>query len=99
MASIITYVKFCLLLYYPIVNAPLSAMPIHNMYHDADLVRMVVLTLNFIFWLKGVVLCKIHNLQYGLNGKFVPAFFVLLILPSCYMHMLNILLCFVVELH
>ena len=61
MASIITYVKVCLLLYYPVVNAALRAMPICNMYHDADLVEMVVLTLNFILWLKGVVLCKIHN--------------------------------------
>ena len=61
MTSVITYVKFCLLLYYPIVNASLRAMPVHNMYHDADLVGMVVLTLNFILWLKGVVFCKIHN--------------------------------------
>ena len=60
-ASIITYVKVCLLLYYPIDNVALKAMPIHNMYHDADLVEMVVLTLNFILWLKGVVFCKIHN--------------------------------------
>ena len=56
MASVITYVKVCLLLYYPVVN-----MPIRNMYHDADLVGMVVLTLNFILWLKGVVFCKIQN--------------------------------------
>ena len=55
MASIITYVKFCLLLYYRVVNAALMAMPIRNMYHDDDLVGMVVLTLNFILWLKGVV--------------------------------------------
>ena len=61
MESIITYVKVFLLLYYTIVNAALKAMPIHNMYHDADLVRMVVLTLNFILWLKGVFFCKIHN--------------------------------------
>ena len=61
MASIITYVKVCLLLYYPIVNLSLMAMPIRNMYHDVDFVRMVVLTLNFILWLKGVVFFKIHN--------------------------------------
>ena len=61
MASVITYVKVFLLLYYPIINAALRAMPICNMYHDLDLVRMVVLTLNFILWLKGVVFCKIHN--------------------------------------
>ena len=61
MASIVTYVKVCLLFYYPIVNAALRAMPIRNMYHDADLVGMVVLTLNFILWLKGVVFCKIDN--------------------------------------
>ena len=61
MVSVISYVKVCLLLYYPIVNATLKAMPICNMYHDADLVEMVVLTLNFILWLKGVVFCKIHN--------------------------------------
>ena len=61
MASIITYVKVCLLLYYPIVNAAPRAIPICNMYHDADLVGMVVLTLNFILWMKGVVFCKIHN--------------------------------------
>ena len=61
MASVITYVKVCLLLYYPIVNVALRAMPIRNMYHDANLVGMVVLTLNFILWLKGVVFCKIHN--------------------------------------
>ena len=61
MAYAITYVKFCLLLYYPVVNASRRAMPICNMYHDADLVRMVVLTLNFILWLKGVVLCNIRN--------------------------------------
>ena len=61
MESIITYVKFCLLQYYPIVNAALRAVPIRNMYHDVDLVGMVVLTLNFILWLKGVVFCKIHN--------------------------------------
>ena len=54
MAYVITYVKFCLLLYYPVVNAALRAMPIRNMYHDADLVGMVVLTLNLILWLKGV---------------------------------------------
>ena len=48
MASIITYVKLCLLLYYPVVNATLRAMPIHNMYDDVDLVGMLVLTLNFI---------------------------------------------------
>ena len=42
MASIISYVKVCLLLYYPVVNAALRAMPIRNMYHDADLVGMVV---------------------------------------------------------
>ena len=98
MASVIN-VKACILLYYPIVNAPLKAMPIRNMYHDVDLVRMVVLTLNFILWMKGVVFYKIQNRQYGPNGKFVPAFFVLLILPSRYMHMLNILLGFLVELH
>ena len=61
MASVITYVKFCLLLYYPIANATLRAMPICNMYHDADLVEMVVLTMNFFLWLKGVVFYKIHN--------------------------------------
>ena len=61
MASVITYVKGCLLLYFPIVNDSLKAMPIRNMYHDAYLVGMVVLTLNFILWLKGVVFCKIHN--------------------------------------
>ena len=61
MASIITHVKFCLLLYYPVVNAALRAMPIRKMYHDADLVEMVVLNLNFILWLKGVFFCKIHN--------------------------------------
>ena len=55
MEFVITYVKFCLLMYCPIVNATLRAMPIHNMYHDADLVGMVVLSLNFILWLKGVV--------------------------------------------
>ena len=61
MTSIITYVKFCLLLYYPVVDAAIRAMPIRNMYHDAYLVEMVVLTLNFILWLKGVVFYKIHN--------------------------------------
>ena len=53
MASVITYVKVCLLLYYPVVNAALKSMPIRNMYHDADLVKMVLLTLNFILWLKA----------------------------------------------
>ena len=99
MASIITYVKVCLLLYYLVVNAALRAMPIRNMYHDANLVGMLLLTLNFIFWIKGVVFCKIHNWQYGPNGKVVPTFSVLLIMPSRYMHMLNILLGFLVELH
>ena len=61
MESIITYVNVCHLLYYLVVNAALRAMSIHNMYHDDDLVGMVVLTLNFILWLKGVVFCKIHN--------------------------------------
>ena len=61
MASVITYVKVCLLLYYPVVNAALRAMPIRNMYHDAKFVEMVVFTLNFILWLKGVVFYKIHN--------------------------------------
>ena len=61
MAYVITYVKVCLLMYYHVDNVALGAMPIRNMYHDADLVRMVVLTLNFILWLKGVVFCKIHN--------------------------------------
>ena len=61
MTSIITYVKVYLLLYYPIVDVAIRAMPIRNMYHDAYLVGMVVLTLNFILWLKGVVFCKIHN--------------------------------------
>ena len=58
MESIITYIKVCLLLYYLVVNAALRAMPICNMYHNAGLVGMVVLTLNFILWLKGVVFCK-----------------------------------------
>ena len=61
MASVITYVKVCLLLYYPVVNATLRVMPIRNMYHDADLVEIVVLNLNFILWLKVVDFCKIHN--------------------------------------
>ena len=61
MASVITYVKVCLLLYYLVVNVSLGAMPICNMYHDADLVRMVVLTANLILWMKGVVFYKIHN--------------------------------------
>ena len=61
MESVIAYVKPCRLLYYPSVNAALRAMPIHNMYHDADMVGIVVLTLNFILWLKGVFYCKIHN--------------------------------------
>ena len=61
MAFVITYVKVCLLLYYAVVNASLRSMPIRNMYHDVDLVGMVVLTLNFILWLKGVVFYKIHN--------------------------------------
>ena len=99
MASFITYVKVCLLMYYPVVNAAMKAMPIRTMYHEIDLVRMVVLTLNFILWLKGVVFCKIHNLQYVPNGKVVPAFYVLLILPSRCVHMLNILLGILVELH
>ena len=99
MASVITYVKVCLLLFYLVVNAALRAMPICNMYHDADLVGMVVLTLNFILWLKDVFFYKIHNCKYGPNGKVVPAFFVLLILPPRYVHMMNILLGFLVELH
>ena len=74
MESIITYVNDCLLMYYPVVNAALRDMPISNIYHDADLVGIVVLTLNFILYMKGVVFCKIHNRQYGPNGKFVPAF-------------------------
>ena len=61
MAYVITYVKIGLLMYYPVVNASLKSIPIRNMYHDVDLVRMVVLTLNFILWLNGVVFCKIHN--------------------------------------
>jgi len=61
MSYVVTYVKVCLLFYYPVVNAALRAMPIRNMYHDADLVGMVVLTLNFNLWLKGVVFCKIDN--------------------------------------
>ena len=61
MASVITYVKVCLLLYYPIVIVALRAMSIRNMYHDANLVEMGVLTLNFILWLKGLVFYKIHN--------------------------------------
>ena len=61
MASVITYVKVCLLLYYPVVNAALRAIPIRNMYHDVDLVGMLVLNLNFILWLKGVFFRKIHN--------------------------------------
>ena len=61
MTSVITYVKVCLLLYYPVVSDVLRAIPIRNMYHDAHLVRMVVLTQNFILWLKGVFFCKIHN--------------------------------------
>ena len=61
MAFVITYVKVCLLMYYPIVNAAIRDMPIRNMYHDADLVGMVVLTLNFISWLKGVAFYKIRN--------------------------------------
>ena len=61
MASVITYVKICLLLHYLVVNTSLRSMPILNMYHDVDLVGMVVLTLNFILWMKGVVLCKIYN--------------------------------------
>ena len=60
MAYVITYVKVFLLLYYHVVNAALKAMPIRNMYHDADLVQMVALNLNFILWLKGVVFYKIH---------------------------------------
>ena len=61
MASVITYVKVCLLLYYPVVNATVRAMSIRDMYHDAYLVGMAVLNLNFILWMKGVVFCKIHN--------------------------------------
>ena len=61
MEFVITYVKVCLLLYYFVVNAALRDMPIHNMYHDDDLVGMVVLYRNFILWLKGVVFCKIQN--------------------------------------
>ena len=61
MGFVITYVKVCLLLYYPIVNYSLMAMTIRNVYHDVDLVRMVVLTLNFILWLKGVVFYTIYN--------------------------------------
>ena len=61
MASFITYVKIFLLLYYPVVNATLKAIPIRNMYHNADLVGMVLLTLNFILWLKGVFFYKIPN--------------------------------------
>ena len=61
MSFVITYVKVCLIMYYHVVNATIRAMPIRNMYHDADLVEMVVLTMDFILWLKGVVFCKIHN--------------------------------------
>ena len=60
MAYVITYVKVCILLYYPIVNTALKAMPIRNMYHDAKLVGMAVLTLTFILWLKGVVFCTLQ---------------------------------------
>ena len=42
MAFVITYVKVCLCLCYLVVIASLRAMPIRNMYHDADLVGMVV---------------------------------------------------------
>ena len=61
MAYVITYVKVCLFMYYPVVNTALRSIPIRNMYHDVDLVGMVVFTLNLILWLKGVVFCKIHN--------------------------------------
>ena len=64
MEFVITYVKFCLLMYYPVVNVALRTMPICNLYHDADLVRMVVLTLNFILWLKGVVRMVVLTLNF-----------------------------------
>ena len=54
MESVITYEKISLLMYYLVVNVDVSAMPIPNMYRDAHLVGMVVLTLDFILWLKGV---------------------------------------------
>ena len=68
MAYVITYVKVCLLLYYPVINTALRSMPIRNMYHDDDLVGMVVLTLNLILWLKGVL----SGISYLLQIEAIP---------------------------
>ena len=69
------------------------AMPICDMDHQGNLLRVIILTLDLILRLQSVVLSKINNYKYSTIGKCISAYSKLLILPSCQVDMLNILMC------
>ena len=68
-------------------------MPICDMHHQGNLLRVIIPTLDLILRLQSVVLGKINNWKYSTTRKCISAYSKLLILPSCQVDMLNILMC------
>ena len=68
-------------------------MPICDVYHQGNLLRMIILTLNLILGLYSVILGKINHSKYSTTGKCISTYSKLLILPSGQVDMLNILMC------
>ena len=61
MTHFITYVKVIRLQYNPILFSTICPMSIGDMDHYADLVRVIILNLNLVLWLKSVVFHKINH--------------------------------------
>src|SRR5271156_6391876 len=92
-APIITYVEVIFLQNFSLLFSAIWAMPICDMDHQGNLLRVIILTLDLILRLQSVVLGKINNKKYNTTGKCISAYSKLLILPSGQVDMLNILMC------
>ena len=61
MTPVITYVKLILLQYNLVLFSTICPMSIADMDHYADLIWVIILTLNLVLWLKSVVFHKIDH--------------------------------------
>jgi hypothetical protein len=61
MALIIAYVEVILLQYNFVLFVIIRPMHVCYMDHFVELLSVIILALNFILWLKGVVLSKINH--------------------------------------
>ena len=74
MEPIITYVEVIFPQNLSLLFSAIWAMPICDMDHQGNLLRVIILTFDLILRLQSVVLSKINHCKYSTTGKCISAY-------------------------